>query len=178
MVTDEDAFAVSEIMGIMSWPPKDTWPDEGDDLTPWVVAHLDDLGKQLGMRLTLVEREAQIGAFRADILAIDDRGRKVIIENQFGPTDHMHFGQIVLYGLEASAPVVVWLATDGHRQFIPYGIRPEHRRALHRLNETFGPEIEFYGVELSVESEPTRLGEPFGPPLQILRAVVAPPRVG
>ena len=49
----------------------------------------------------LVEREAQIGALRAGILAIDDRGRKVIIENQFGPTDHMHFGQIVLYGLEA-----------------------------------------------------------------------------
>ena len=51
-----------------------------------------------------MEREAQIGAFRAGILAIDDRGRKVIIENQFGPTDHMHFGQIVLYGLETSAP--------------------------------------------------------------------------
>jgi hypothetical protein len=77
----------------------------------------------------LVEREAQIGALRADILAIDDRGRKVIIENQFGPTDHMRFGQIVLYGLEACAPAspTRWLRLSGpwscHRQL--YQLYPE-----------------------------------------------------
>jgi hypothetical protein len=170
----ESADWLAETTVCMQWPPRNTWPDEERDLTPWVIEHLAELGANLGMRLTLVEREARIGAFRADIVAVDDHGRKVIIENQFGPTDHLHFGQMVLYGLETSADVVIWLATDGHRQFIPYGIRPEHRRALHRLNEKLGPEIAFYGVELSVESEPRHIGELDGPPMEILRVVVAP----
>lgn len=130
------------------------------------------------MGLSLVEREARIGAFRADVVAVDDRGRKVIIENQFGPSDHLHFGQVVLYGLAASADVVVWLATTAHRLHIPHGIRPEHRQDLDLLNAKLGPEILFYGVELSVESEDRLIAEPTGPPLQILRVVTAPKNSG
>jgi hypothetical protein len=53
----------------------------------------------------------------ADIVARDGAGRLVIIENQFGPTDHGHFGQVVLYACEARADVVVWLAAGGHGMF-------------------------------------------------------------
>lgn len=170
MPTGESPFDWSEVRSSAIGSPKQMWPDEERDLTPWVVDHLDELGGKLGLQLTFVERESQVGTFRADILAVDERGRKVIIENQFGPTDHMHFGQIVLYGLETRASVVVWLATFS----FPYGFRLEHRSAVRRLNEVFGPEISFCGVELSVESEGVPLGEPDGPLLQVLTVVVAP----
>ncbi|MGO8884932.1 MAG: hypothetical protein ACLPUO_07925 [Streptosporangiaceae bacterium] len=107
-------------------------------------------------------------------MAQDDRGRKVVIENQFGPTDHGHFGQVVLYACEARADVLVWLATDAHRRFIPHGARPEHRRALARLNQVFAGQTELFGVELAVESESLPIGEPPGPPMPRLRVVVKP----
>jgi hypothetical protein len=154
------------------WPPRQTWPDERRDLTPWVAGHLRELGDKLGMRLTLVGREVPIGRFRADLEAADEHGRKVIIENQFGPTDHEHLGKIVAY--RHSTDVVVWLATDSHRPFILHGFRPEHCEELRELNERYGPKVSFYGVELSVESKPMR-GCPLpGPPMQIFRVVAAP----
>lgn len=155
------------------WPPRQIWPDERRDLSPWVAAHLSNLGNKLGMRLNLVRREAPIGRLKADIEAIDDRGRRVIIENQLGPTDPDHLGKIMTYG-RLGADVVVWLVAGSQSPLILHGFRPEHRQLLHELNEKFGPKIEFYGVELSVESKPKRLGTPSGPPLQILRVVVAP----
>ncbi len=126
------------------------------------------------MSLELVGREVPIGDFRADIVARDGRGRKVIIENQFGPTDHGHFGQVVLYACEGRADMLVWLATDAHRRFIPHGVRPEHRHALARLNQVFAGQVEFFAVELSVESKPLPIGEPPSPQMPRLRVVVRP----
>jgi len=134
-------------------PARVRWPNEVRDLTPWVINGLSDLGTLLGMQLELVGTEVPVGTFRADVIAKDGSGRLVIIENQLGPSDHGHFGQIVLYACESKADVIIWLVASDVRQFISGGIRPEHRRALQRLNEVFVGCIEFYGVEVSLQSE-------------------------
>jgi hypothetical protein len=154
---------------------KQHWPSEVSDLTPWVLENLDDLSQKLGMQLRPIGTEVAIGTFRADIGARDGSGRLVIIENQHGPSDHGHFGQIVLYALESKADVIVWLVTYDVRLRISGGIRPEHRRALQQLNDVFAGKIEFYGVEVSLESEPRLLGEPDGP---ILPRIAVPVRPG
>jgi RecB family endonuclease NucS len=44
----------------------------------------------------LQDTEVPVGNFYIDVLARDLEGNVVVIENQFGPTDHTHLGQIML----------------------------------------------------------------------------------
>jgi len=148
-----------------------TWPREARDLTPWVREHLPELAGQLGLQLEFVGQEVAVGDFLADIEARDEQGRKVLIENQFGPTDHIHLGQIVLYACEARADIVVWVAA-GTKWFRRAPIRPEHRRALTVLNERFAGVTRFYGVQLVVSSEPRPISEPRGPMIPRFTRVV------
>jgi hypothetical protein len=154
-------------------PARGMWPDEVRDLTRWVIDNLAVLGGELGLSLVYVDREVALGGFRADIEARDGDGRRVIIENQFGPTDHRHFGQVVVYACEARADVVVWLAADELRARIP-AFREEHCRALARLNEVFAGKVAFFGVEVGVRSDPHETGEQWGPLLPRLNVVVRP----
>jgi hypothetical protein len=68
-VTDRDVF-------------RRVWASEPYDFTPWLADNLDELGQALGMALTLVGTEVQVGEFRLDIQAQDGTGRVVAIENQ------------------------------------------------------------------------------------------------
>jgi hypothetical protein len=139
--------------------PKTLWPREVEDFTPWLIDHLSLLGEALEVNLSLVSREAPLGDFRADIVAQDERGRKVIIENQFGPTDHKHLGQVVSYACEAKADVMVWVSV-GSSMFGRQPFRPEHVRALDRLNVVFDGQVAFYGVAVTLESEMRPFSEP------------------
>lgn len=121
--------------------PRSVWPDEKRDFTPAVVRHLGDLGQRLGLQLSEPRTEVGIGNFFADVVARTSAGSIALIENQLTASDHRHLGQLMTYvgGLDDVA-VAIWTA---HR------FRPEHRRALVRLNEWSPAEIEFYGVEIA-----------------------------
>ena len=149
------------------------WPHEVRDLTPWVLENLEELGRKLGLTLKATRREVPVGTFRADIAATDGSGRSVIIENQLGPSDHVHFGQVVLYALESGADVIIWLVAVDLRSYISGGLRPEHQRALERLNEVFADKIEFYGVEVSLEPVPLRQARS-SPLLPVITVIVKP----
>jgi hypothetical protein len=150
------------------------FPSEVRDLSPWVLENLDELGRQLGIRLEATGTGVPVGTFRADIMSKDSSGRSVLIENQRGPSDHVHFGQIVIYALESKADVVIWLVAAGWRERMWGGMRREHRSALEQLNALFAGKIEFYGVELTSESETAFRDKPF-PPLVPKLTVVARP---
>jgi hypothetical protein len=49
---------------------RDLWPDEARNFTPWLAAEegLELLGEAINAELELVEREAKVGPFNADIL--------------------------------------------------------------------------------------------------------------
>jgi hypothetical protein len=47
------------------------WPDEARDFTPWLATEdgLELLGQAIHAKLELVEKEAEVGPFSADLLA-------------------------------------------------------------------------------------------------------------
>ena len=70
---------------------RDVWPNEASDFTPWLAENISKLGTALGLELELQEREAAVGGYSLDILAMDINGsRPAIIENQLRATDHDH----------------------------------------------------------------------------------------
>src|SRR4029077_16843290 len=94
---------------------------------------------QLG-ELQLQGTEVAVGNFSVDILARDIEGQIVVIENQFGPTDHTHLGQIMTYlaGQDART-TVIWIAET---------IREEHRAAIDWLNASTIESFSFFAVEV------------------------------
>ncbi len=99
-------------------------------------------GKTIGMDLELTSKEAPVGEFSCDLLVRDlGRDRIVIIENQFGSTDHDHFGKTLTYAAGLDAEAVVWIAEK---------IRDEHKAALEWLNRHTDSEIRFFACTVEV----------------------------
>jgi hypothetical protein len=139
------------------------WLHEANDFTPWLARedNIDMLGDALQLGPLEVEAtERDVGRFSADIVARDDTGRLILIENQLEQTDHRHLGQVLTYlaGLEEHA-TVIWLAT----RFLE-----EHRAAIDWLNENTNEHFEFFGVELGV----VRIGD--SDPAPVFNVVAKP----
>ncbi|MBV8443934.1 MAG: DUF4268 domain-containing protein [Hyphomicrobiales bacterium] len=124
-------------------PLRDVWPHEANDFTPWLAQpeNLGLLAKTLNLgELSEVRTEVQVVNFFIDVLAKDDQGDSVVIENQFGPTDHRHLGQIMTYlaGQEGHV-TVVWIAeTFGEA----------HRAAIDWLNANTIDGFHFFAVQV------------------------------
>jgi hypothetical protein len=83
-----------------------------------------------------------VGDFSLDLLAKDlGSGRPVVIENQFGATNHDHLGKIITYAAGVDARAVIWLMES---------VRDEHRQALEWLNQRTDGEVLFFAVKIEV----------------------------
>ena len=92
--------------------------------------------------MDIIETEAVVGSFRADILAEEqETGRTVVIENQFESTDHQHLGQSLVYTAGKEADVVVWIAER---------FKEEHTSVFRWLNNRTDENVAFFAIEVSL----------------------------
>lgn len=127
---------------VINVPLRNVWNGEATDFTPWLADNLKVLDSALGMDLVLQSREASAGDFSADIVALDiSTNRRIVIENQFGATDHRHLGQIITYASALNANAVVWLAER---------IRAEHKAAIDFLNVNLKESLQLFAIEASL----------------------------
>ena len=117
---------------------------EDRDFTPWLNENLDTLGEKLNLDIIDGTIEDAVGSFNCDIIAKDSNSnRVVIIENQYGTTNHDHLGKILTYSAVKKASVIIWIAEN---------FREEHAKALDWLNENVSTESElsFFAVEIKL----------------------------
>ncbi len=117
---------------------REVWPTEDGHFTPWLGENLDKLGAELGMEIELLRTEAPVGGYSLDVLANDvGSGRPVVIENQYGNTDHDHLGKLLTYAGGYDAYAVIWISER---------FRDEHREALDLLNRRTDEDTVFFGI--------------------------------
>lgn len=128
------------------------WPREDSDFTPWLGSeeNIAILGDTIGMELEVQQQEANVGPFRADILCKNTSDNTlVLIENQFGKTDHSHLGQLFTYAAGLDAVSLVWIVEK---------FTDEHRAAIDWLNRITEEGFHFFGIEIELwtigESDP------------------------
>ena len=119
----------------------DVWGNEPQVFTPWLSQSLELLADALQIdELELKGIEVAAGDFRLDILAGDSEGHPVLIENQFGATDHRHLGQLISYvASQAGQATVVWVAER---------FKEDHRAAIDWLNTNTIDDFSFFAVEI------------------------------
>lgn len=108
-------------------PLREVWPHEALDFTTWLEENPEVLNEVLDLSLASVQREKSAGSFSVDLVAEDEEGDVVVIENQLGKSDHDHLGKLLTYLTALEAKTAVWIVADA---------RPEHVRAITWLNES------------------------------------------
>jgi hypothetical protein len=145
------------IQKIARIPLREAFKHEALDFTRWLEENIDVLNDVLDITLSNAEREQAAGDFSVDIVAEDDSGAKVIIENQLEKSDHDHLGKVITYLVALEAKTAIWIVSDP---------RPEHVSAITWLNES--STASFYLLKL----EAIRIGE--SAPAPLLTLIVGP----
>jgi hypothetical protein len=136
---------------------REVWPYEALDFTRWLEENADSLADVLDFTPTNIERERAAGSFSVDLVAEDDDGRAVVIENQLERSDHDHLGKLITYLTAFDAARAVWIVAQP---------RPEHVSAIAWLNESSS--ASFYLVKV----EAVRIG--ISEPAPLLTLIVGP----
>ena len=136
---------------------REVWPLEDKNFTPWLAENIDVISDAISLDITILETEQAAGDFKVDIVAEDDKGNTIIIENQFEKSDHDHLGKLVTYLSFLEAKIAIWIVENP---------RPEHVRAVSWLNESSG--ADFYLLKLeAIQIEDSK-------PAPLLTSIVGP----
>ena len=138
-------------------PLRQVWKHEAQGFTTWLEQNIDVLNNTLDLTLSNAEREQDAGDFSVDVVAEDQSGNTVIIENQLEKSNHDHLGKLVTYTSMLEAKAAIWIVAEP---------RPEHVRAVSWLNE--GTSAAFYLVKV----EAVRIGD--SAPAPLLTLIVGP----
>jgi hypothetical protein len=114
-----------------------------------------------------------VGPFSADILAKNSSGEFIIIENQFGKTDHDHLGKLLTYAATLNASALVWIAER---------FTDEHRKTIEWLNDHTNNNLSLFAVELELwqidDSKPAVQFNVLSEPSEIVRQATAAREAG
>jgi hypothetical protein len=142
-------------------PLREVWAHESVDFTKWLQDNIDILNEVIDLDLSNPESEQSAGVFSVDLVAEDESGNPVIIENQLEKSDHDHLGKILTYLVAMAAKTAIWIVSDP---------RPEHVSAITWLNESSS--ANFYLLKL----EAIRIGN--SEPAPLLTVIVGPSEEG
>lgn len=138
-------------------PLREAFRHEALDFTKWLQENLDVVNEVTGLSLSSAEREKAAGDFNVDLVAEDEGGGKVIIENQLERSNHDHLGKVITYLVAMEARAAIWIVSDP---------RPEHVSAITWLNESSSSS--FYLLKL----EAIKIGD--SAPAPLLTLIVGP----
>jgi len=142
-------------------PLREVWKHEAMDFTKWLEENIDVLNDALELNLSNPEREQSAGDFSVDLVAEDEAGNPVVIENQLEKSDHAHLGKLVTYLTAIGAKSAIWIVAEP---------RPEHIGAITWLNESSS--AAFYLMKV----EGVKIGE--SAPAPLLTLIVGPSEEG
>lgn len=121
---------------------KKIWPHEQKYLSPWIAKKINLLNDVLNLQIVIDSTEEKSDNFRMDLAGTEGySSMPVVIENQFGRSDHDHLGKLITYSAHKEAGIIIWIANE---------IQPAHRNAVEWLNRITPKEMLFYGIELEV----------------------------
>ena len=140
---------------------RDVWKHEARDFNRWIQENIDVLNDVIDLNLVNPECEHSAGAFSVDLVAEDEGGNPVIIENQLEKSNHDHLGKIITYLVAVDAKAAIWIVSDP---------RPEHVNAISWLNESSS--TSFYLLKV----EAIKIGE--SAPAPLLTLIVGPSEEG
>ncbi len=135
------------------------WPKEAD-FSDWLITDdgLSLITQDIGVEIDEARREVRPGDYPCDIVGkmVGTDNHIVVIENQFGKTNHDHLGKFLTYAAVHKAMTGIWIteiAADDHRQVIDW------------LNQNTPDTVNLYLAELKA----FRIGEsPAAPILDVI----------
>ena len=133
-------------------PLREVWRHEAKNFTQWLQEqeNIEILNSVLDLNLINVDRERAAGSFSIDLVAEDENGGTVVIENQLEKSNHDHLGKLITYLTAMGAKAAIWIVSDP---------RPEHVAAITWLNESSSSS--FYMVKV----EAVKIGDSPSAPL-------------
>ncbi|PCJ61507.1 MAG: hypothetical protein COA65_00670 [Rhodospirillaceae bacterium] len=143
-------------------PLREVWKHEAYDFTQWLEENIDILSEAIDLTLVNAEREKKTeSSFSVDLVAEDESGATVIIENQLEKSNHDHLGKLITYLTAMQARTAIWIVSEP---------RPEHVAAIVWLNESSS--ADFYLLKI----EAIRIGD--SAPAPLLTVIVGPSEEG
>jgi hypothetical protein len=122
-----------------------------------LVSNIDVLTDILDFQIANPEREKTAGSFSVDLVAEDENGNTIVIENQLEKSDHDHLGKLITYLVAVDAKAGIWIVSNP---------QPEHIKAITWLNESSA--TAFYLIKV----EAVRIGT--SPPAPLFTLIVGP----
>jgi len=117
---------------------RDIWKHEAQDFTTWLQSNIDVLNSVLDFHLSNPEKEQKTGNFSVDLVAEDENGSLVVIENQLEKSNHDHLGKLITYLSAVGANKAIWIVSEP---------RQEHVKAISWLNESTAAEFYLFKIE-------------------------------
>lgn len=117
---------------------RDVWPRE-IDFSDWLTseAGLELLAESFSLEFENITRESRPGDYPCDLVGnlLGDEEHVVVIENQYGKTDHDHLGKVLTYAAVHNAMTGIWIAEK---------ISDDHRKVVDWLNENTPSSVSLY----------------------------------
>jgi len=137
---------------------REAFPIEPRHFTPWLRDNIDVVSDAIGLEIVSPESEQSTGNFSVDIKGETVDGDSVVIENQYGNSDHDHLGKLITYLSSFMAKVAIWIVETP---------KQEHINAITWLNEGEN-NCDFYLLRV----EAIKIGD--SPPAPLLSLVAGP----